>query len=93
VYVSLFGTGWRFANSTPVGAAPELTSEVAAPRHTVIVEVNRQPVEVLYAGAQPEFLGLDQINIRLPRDLMPGVYPMVIKIGDQMSNEVLLRVQ
>ncbi len=60
---------------------------------TVTVEINRQPVEMLYAGPQPEYLGLDQINIRLPRDLKPGVYPMVIKISDQMSNEVLLRVQ
>lgn len=57
------------------------------------VEMNRQPVEVLSAGAQSEYLGLDQINIKLPRDLKPGVYPMVIKIGNPMSNEVLLRVQ
>lgn len=93
VYVSLFGTGWRFANQLQGGKALEFVNEAAAPRNTVIVEVNRQPVEVLYAGPQPEFLGLDQINIKLPRDLKPGVYPMIIKIGDQMSNEVLLRVQ
>ena len=93
VYVSLFGTGWRFANQTQGGKALEFVSEVAAPRNTVTVELNRQPVEVLYAGAQSEYLGLDQINLKLPRDLKPGLYPMVIKIGDQMSNEVLLRVQ
>ncbi len=93
VYVSLFGTGWRFANQAQGGKALEFVSEVAAPRNTVTVEINRQPVEVLYAGPQPEYLGLDQINLKLPRDLQPGVYPMVIKIGDQMSNEVLLRVQ
>ena len=93
VYVSLFGKGWRFANQAQDGKALEFVSEVAAPRNTVTVEINRQPVEVLYAGAQPEYLGLDQINVKLPRDLPPGVYPIVIKIGDQMSNEVLLRVQ
>ena len=93
VYVSLFGTGWRFANQEQGGKSLEFTSEVAAPRNTVTVEINRQPVEVLYAGPQPEYLGLDQLNLKLPRDLKPGIYPMVIKIGDQMSNEVLLRVQ
>jgi uncharacterized protein (TIGR03437 family) len=90
VYVSLFGTGWRFANSASGGKA---SSERAAPSNTITVEVNNQSVEVLYAGAQPEYLGLDQINIKLPRDLPPGVYPMVIKIGGQMSNTVLLRVE
>lgn len=93
VYVSIFGTGWRFANQSQGGKTLEFVSEIAAPRNDITVEVNRQPVEVLYAGAQPEFLGLDQINLKLPRDLKPGLYPMVIKIGDQMSNEVLLRVQ
>ncbi|HEX4948650.1 MAG TPA: hypothetical protein VFZ34_18385 [Blastocatellia bacterium] len=93
VYVSLFGTGWRFANASQGGKSLEFVSEIAVPRNTVTVEVNRQPVEVLYAGAQPEYLGLDQINIKLPRELLPGLYPMVIKIGDQMSNEVLLRVK
>ena len=93
VYVSLFGTGWRFANQAQGGKALEFVSEIAAPRNTVVVEINRQPVEVLYAGAQSEYLGLDQINLKLPRDLKAGLYPMVIKIGAQMSNEVLLRVQ
>ncbi len=93
VYVSLFGTGWRFANQAQGGKALAFVSEVAAPRNPVTVEINRQPVEVLYAGAQTEYLGLDQLNLKLPRDLKPGLYPMVIKIGDQMSNEVLLRVQ
>ncbi len=93
VYVSLFGTGWRFANPTQGGKALEFVSELAAPRNDVIVELNRQMVEVLYAGPQSEYLGLDQINFKLPRGLQPGLYPLVIKIGDQMSNEVWLRVQ
>ncbi len=89
VFVSLFGTGWRFANQPSGG----VTNELVAASSTLTVEVNRQPVEVVYAGAQPEYLGLDQINIKLPRTLLPGVYPMVIKIGGQMSNAVLLRVK
>jgi uncharacterized protein (TIGR03437 family) len=93
VYVSLFGTGWRFANQAQGGKALEFVSEAAAPRYDVIVELNGQAVEVLYAGPQAEYLGLDQINIKLPRDLQPGLYQLVIKIGDQMSNEASLRVE
>lgn len=89
VYVSLFGTGWRGANQ-PAGA---VTNEVALPSNAVVVTVNDEPVEIVYAGAQPEYLGLDQINFKLPRSLAPGVYPLVIKIGGRMSNSVLLRVE
>ncbi len=56
VYVSLFGTGWRFANQAQGGKALEFANEVAAPRNPVVIEINRQPVEVLYAGPQPEYL-------------------------------------
>ncbi len=91
VYVSLFGTGWRFANQAQGGkallnGAPSITANV-------IVELEGKPVEVLYAGAQPEYLGLDQINIKLPKDLIAGTYPLIIKFGDQTSNQVMLRIK
>ncbi|MFN7926686.1 MAG: hypothetical protein U0Y68_01880 [Blastocatellia bacterium] len=70
VFVSLFGTGWRFANQ-PAGA---VINELAAINNPVVVEVNNQPVEVTFAGAQSEYLGLDQINFKLPRTLPPGSY-------------------
>jgi uncharacterized protein (TIGR03437 family) len=57
------------------------------------VELDGKPVEVLYAGAQPEYLGLDQINIKLPKDLLAGAYPLTIKFGDQISNQVMLRIK
>jgi uncharacterized protein (TIGR03437 family) len=91
VYVSLFGTGWRFANPAQGGSL--FLNELQAPSNTVTVEVNDEPVEVLYAGSQSEYLGLDQLNFKLPRELPPGTYPLVIKIGAQMSNVVLLRVE
>ncbi len=96
VYVSIFGTGWRFASTAQGGKSlPQfgVTNYLQAPISLVTVELNGQPVEVLYAGAQPDYLGLDQINIQLPRNLQPGVYPMIIKAGDQISTKVLLRVQ
>ncbi len=91
VYVSLFGTGWRFANQAQGGKA--LMNGTPLINANVIVELNGKPVEVLYAGAQPEYLGLDQINIKLPKDLVAGAYPLTIKFGDQTSNQVMLRIK
>jgi uncharacterized protein (TIGR03437 family) len=63
-----------------------------SPTKTVVVEINNTPVMVFYAGPQTEFAGLDQINLRLPRELPPGIYPLVVRIGDQVSNAALIRV-
>jgi len=53
-----------------------------------------QPVPVLYAGAQGQYQGLDQINIRLPRTLAGSGEVSVYLVADgKTSNMVTLRVQ
>jgi uncharacterized protein (TIGR03437 family) len=44
-----------------------------------VCTVAGQPVEVLYAGAQGEFPGLDQVNLKLPQTLR-GVGPAVLEL-------------
>ncbi len=51
--LTLFGTGIRFRNDLSA----------------VKVTIGGQECEVLYAGPQGEFAGLDQVNVRLPRSL------------------------
>jgi uncharacterized protein (TIGR03437 family) len=53
VFLVLFGTGIRFRSSLMAVAA----------------SIGGSSADVLYAGAQGDFVGLDQINLRLPRAL------------------------
>src|SRR5262249_24198446 len=53
VFLSIFGTGWRFRSS-----------ETAAK-----VKVGGVEVPVLYVGLQPTLEGVDQINVELTRTL------------------------
>jgi len=53
VAVELFGTGLRHLSSAAAVSAT----------------INNQALPVLFAGAQPTFLGLDQINVQLPQSL------------------------
>jgi uncharacterized protein (TIGR03437 family) len=77
VYLSLFGTGIR--NRTSLDA--------------VTVWVGSRSVPVLYAGAQPEFAGLDQINVLLPRELRgAGETDVIVTIGLTRSNAVRIRI-
>jgi uncharacterized protein (TIGR03437 family) len=54
VFLILYGTGFR--------ARPSL--------ETVKVTINGTDLEVLYAGPQGELVGLDQLNVRVPRRLV-----------------------
>ena len=50
--------------------------------------------EVLYAGPQPDFVGLDQINIRLPRNLMGrGEFELNVSVDGKSSNAVKIHIR
>jgi uncharacterized protein (TIGR03437 family) len=78
VFVLLFGTGWRFR--TALSAA---TCSIGG--------VNS---EVLYAGAQGDFVGLDQMNIRLARALIGrGEIDLVVNVEGRVANTVRINIK
>lgn len=51
--------------------------------------IGGQDAEVLFAGAQGDYVGLDQINVRLPRELAGrGDVDVTVSIDGQTSNTV-----
>ncbi len=78
VFLLLFGTGFRYR--------PSLSG--------VSVTIGGAPVEVLYAGPQGGFFGLDQLNLRLTR-LMAGRGEMdvALKIDGRTSNIVRVNIK
>ena len=77
IYVTLYGTGFRNRSSLA----------------SVQVTVNGVSVPVQYAGAQPSFPGLDQVNISLPAALSgTGVVNVVLTVDGQVSNTVTLSI-
>jgi len=76
VFLLLFGTGLRYRNS--LGA--------------VTATIGGLPVEVLYAGAQGDFIGLDQVNLRLPQTLAGrGEVDVVLMVDGKAANSVKVR--
>lgn len=59
---------------------------------TVQVSIGGKEVTVLYAGKQPEFLGLDQLNVQVPAGLS-GLVDLVLTVDGKAANKVKLRVQ
>jgi uncharacterized protein (TIGR03437 family) len=78
IYLTLYGTGIRNLSSLA----------------NVQVSVNGMNVPVQYAGAQPSFPGLDQVNVPLPASLSGvGNANVVLTVDGQVSNTVLVNIQ
>ena len=78
VYLVLFGTGLRYRTS----------------QSNVLVKIGGLDGEVVYAGIQGDFVGLDQINVRLPRSLSGrGDLNVVLTVDGRMANAVKINVR
>jgi uncharacterized protein (TIGR03437 family) len=78
VALVLFGTGFRFCSSLDA----------------VSVKLGGVEAEVLYVGPQPDFAGLDQLNVRLPRSLEGrGEVEVAVTIDGQAANIVRLKIR
>ena len=74
VYLILFGTGWR--NRESLGSVAASLGGTAA--------------QVLYAGPQSDFAGLDQINLLLPASLAGrGEVNLELSVGGKTANRVV----
>jgi uncharacterized protein (TIGR03437 family) len=78
VYLSLYGTGLRGTGSRP----------------NVIVTIGGASAQVLYAGPQTQYVGLDQVNVIIPATLRGrGTVEVSTSIGSSVSNIVSIAVQ
>src|SRR4030095_778036 len=71
LFLLLFGTGVRFRST----------------QSAVTCTIGGANAEVLYAGAQGGFVGLDQLNVRLPRSLKGrGEVDIVLLVDGKAAN-------
>ena len=58
-----------------------------------MVTIDGIPAEVLFSGAAPGFVGLNQINLRIPVNTRTASnIPVVLTIGGMQSNSVTIPV-
>jgi large repetitive protein len=86
----------------PAGAVDEIDADTGylalygtGIRHgTATCTIGGQAVEVVYAGAQGGFAGLDQVNVSLPRELRgAGAVKVVLTVDSVTANAVTIRIR
>jgi uncharacterized protein (TIGR03437 family) len=64
------------------------------PEGSVSATIGGTAVEVLYAGPQGEFAGMDQVNLRLPRDLAGrGELDVILTVDGRRANHLRIAVK
>jgi uncharacterized protein (TIGR03437 family) len=78
VFVVLFGTGIRRVSAQSAATA----------------SIGGAPAEVLFAGAQGFFAGVDQVNARIPRSLIGrGEVEVVLMVDRKEANRVRIAIR
>ena len=85
----LYGTGLRHA----AAANPNDENGVA---ESVTITIGGQPARVWYVGAQPDFIGLDQINVEIPASLVGSGtrrVEVVLSLNGVEANRVTIMIK
>lgn len=78
LFLSLYGTGLRHRKQL---------SDVAA-------RLGGELVSVEYAGPQPEYFGLDQVNLKVPRTLIGrGEVPLIFSVAGRSITPVIVNIK
>lgn len=84
-YLEIYATGLGAVDA----AGGSLRRTLLAPR----VLLGGREAEVSYSGLAPGYLGLYQVNARVPEGLPAGLQPLLLEIGGRRSNQVLVRLR
>ena len=89
--VLIYCTGLGVVHSPPAdGAAASGQTTIATP----VVTIGGISGAVPFSGLAPGFVGLNQVNVRVPAGVTPGnAVPVVLSIGGQSSNQATIAVQ
>ncbi len=85
-YLAIFATG---LGAVEPDATPGLFRTVQRPQ----VRIAGIPAEIQFSGLAPGFVGLYQVNARVPEGAPSGVQRLSLAIGGATANEVLVRIQ
>ena len=89
--IVLYMTGQgAVSNPIPTGA-PALGSPLSLTLATTTATIGGTNAEVLFSGLAPGFVGLLQVNIRIP-NVAAGDQPLVVTIGGAASKSALITV-
>ncbi len=91
-YVVAYLTGAGQVDNGVASGSAAKGDPISRPRSLVTATLNGAPVEVVFAGLTPEFVGLMQVNFKVP-GLAPGTYALVVTANGEKSNAAMVTIK
>ena len=93
-YIAIFCTGLGIVTNQPATGAAAPSSPLAFTGTQPTVSIGGVQSLVTYSGLAPTLVGLYQVNVLVPSDVVPGnAVPVILSIGGAVSNAVTIAVQ
>jgi uncharacterized protein (TIGR03437 family) len=91
-YAVAYLTGLGALDNPVATGGPAAADPLSRPRASVSAAIGNQPVELVFTGMTPGFVGLAQMNFKVPA-LPPGDYPLVVTAGGEKSNAATITIR
>lgn len=91
--VQIYANGLGPVNNAPGSGEASPIQPLATTRNVPGVTIGGRPAEVLFSGLAPQFVGLYQLNVRVPADAATGLQPVVITSNGIESKQFTLPVR
>ena len=95
----LYGTGFGLTNSTGTVPTALATGQITpfgalnVAMAPVRVTIGGRDATIVTSFLSPGYAGLYQIGVSVPAGLSPGMAPVIVRVGDAVSNTVMLPVR
>ncbi len=91
--VQIYAAGLGVVGPQPSSGQPAATSPLSRTKQSPLVWIGGVSAEVLYSGLAPGFVGLYQINAKIPPSAPSGsAWPLQVQIGAGSSNVVTIAI-
>jgi len=91
-YVVAYLTGAGRLDNNVASGAPAGVEPISRPRVPVTATIGGMPAHIAFGGLTPNFVGLMQVNMKVP-PMPAGTYPLVVTVGGEKSNPAFITVR
>jgi uncharacterized protein (TIGR03437 family) len=92
-FAVVYATGLGRVQNEPVTGAAAPLAPLAATTGNVRLTLGGQPCDVQYAGLAPGFIGVYQVNFRVPQNAPGGTQDLAVAVGSSTSPAAKVPVQ
>lgn len=91
--IVFYATGLGSVRNQPANGRPASSAALSSTMLPVSVTIGGQDAHVMFSGLTPNYVGLYQINVTVPPNLVSGLQDVVVTVNDVASNTAKIGVQ